>query len=220
MTGRRDTVLTTLGMGFAVFVLGHDLVYLTEYGSDFGAAMARTGHGLAWTWTVASAFAIAVAMVAIAAWRLLQLRRIAAAQAPDAGHPRLVAWRGLVPVAIRLWFAIGLIAVAFFVLSENWEHLAVGMPLPGFGILLGSTPSAMTLAVFAAIAGVAAAVLTLYRWRHEALLARIRAARAWLRPTSVPRPRAPRSLPGSREPLARRLGGRAPPRRSFGEVPV
>lgn len=200
------------GMGFATFVLAHDVLYLAMYGADFRSAMARTGHGELWAVTMFSAIGISLAILTLAARRLWVLRQLAAsAPAGASSTARGARWSELLRGAARIWVVIGLVALALFVVSENWERHAVGLPLPGLGVLLGFPASPAVLGIFASIAGLVASVATLYRWRHEVLASQARLRARLRRPDPRELRRTFEPVRPAATPLARRIGGRAPP---------
>jgi hypothetical protein len=212
VTGRRDSVLAIGGMGLASFVLAHDILYLAEYGADFRSAMARTGHGEMWAVTVVSAIAISLALVTLASRRLQVLGRIASGAPADLAHPsRTARWAPVLRSAARTWLIVALVALVFFVMSENWERYSVGMPLPGLSVLLGTPPSLAVMGIFASVAALVASVATLYRRRYEVLAWRARMRRSLRRPGPLAVPRADEDVRPHPTPLACRIGGRAPP---------
>jgi hypothetical protein len=215
VTERRSRDLLTLAaLSLAALVLGHDLIFLLTYGLDFGVAMQRTGHGAPWLVTVITAATVAGSMTALAARRLLALSRLARDLGRGHAHVRGGSWSDLGNQILRLWAPILVIGLALFVVNENLERVAIGMPLPGMVVLFGSA-HAPTILVFALVALFVAAFGGLYRWRRDVLMARVVAVRAqWAdRGPSVlrPRPWADRRRPSI---ISQRLAGRAPPLRA------
>jgi hypothetical protein len=183
--GRR---LGELAMALVGLVLAHNLVFLAGYGSAYGAALAHTGHDRGWSAAVLAVLAMGAGLLAASAWRLRQLgvlaRHVGSPQSWDEPQPARLAraWLGL---ALRLGLAIS----ALFLLQENLEHLRIGERLPGLSVFgSGSYPNA--LVIIATVALVVASVGTLFSWRRDVLMARIRAAqRSWRRevaPLPVP----------------------------------
>ena len=212
MTARRRDLLSLATLAFAALILGHHLVFLTAYGPEYWTMLERTGHGPVWAVTVATAAILVGGLVVLAIRRLGSLRRLARAveeeraTVSDAGLPHLAA------IVLRLWCLLVIASLALFVLNENLERMAVGVPAPGLAILVGGLGHTSPILVFAAVAGAVALVAGLYRWRRDVLLARVRAARpTWGRSSDAPLPRPvlsdrrPRSFVGSR------IAGRSPP---------
>ena len=177
-----------------VFVLAHDLIFLVTYGTDSGAALEATGHRSGWTATVALVVALALVLVITGAVRLAQLSQLARQVGRGGMRVQPVGDETLVADLARRWVWILLGSLVLFVISENIEHLAVGMPPPGLAVL-GSAAYDATLPIFAAVAFAAALIDALYRWRHGVLLARIVAACG--RWASLPRRWRVRRSPGS-----------------------
>jgi endonuclease/exonuclease/phosphatase (EEP) superfamily protein YafD len=201
-----------LALSFIAFVLGHQLIYLATFGADAGVELARTGHDMQWTLTVAMVVLLALGLATWAARELLRLARQAGAtnqlaiDLPDAGIVHLV--RDL----LQLWLTSFAIALVFFVLFENGERLAAGLPAPGLAVL-GSSSFTDPVLIFELVALATSLVAALYRWRRAVLVARIAAARRrWPRHASSAIPTAPDD--NVRHALATRAcpPGRAPPR--------
>jgi hypothetical protein len=125
--------------------------------------------------------------------------------ATEHGVPHLL-WQTL-----RLWATILPIALLLLLANENLERAAIGLPLPGIGVIAAAGP------IFAAVALALAILAALYGWRRDLLMSRLAAARlGWRRPTTLRHPRLPwvDRRPGSI--VGRRLAGRAPPSIAFG----
>ncbi len=189
--GRRDTILSSMGMAFAAFVLAHDLAFLVAYGTSMGAALARTGHGISWLVCLATAVGIAVLLILLAARRLLTLRALATRLKRGEVEVRSGRWQDLVRHAVMLWLVIFAVALACFVVSENLEHAAAGLPLPGLGVLMGSPGYSPAIPMlFAGVALLVGAIGALYRWRRDLLEERLHQVLAGgARPLHVALPR-------------------------------
>ncbi|MGH2406529.1 MAG: hypothetical protein ACRDF7_00430 [Candidatus Limnocylindrales bacterium] len=201
-----------IALALVAFVLAHDLIFLIAYGTSFASALARSGHDSHWTATVIVVAELALALLVAGGARLIRLRRVARslpagrAASPDEG------WRGLPRQLVRGWLAVFALTLAVFLGAENLERVNAGLPAPGLGVLdtIGYPGS---LLILAATSLLVAFVEALYRWRRDALVARIEAARqGWSR--------AARSTPGREWPwverrhgsiAAHRIAGRAPP---------
>jgi len=212
VTQRRSRDLVALAaLSLAALVLGHDLIFLLTYGAGVGVGLQRTGHGLAWLVIIVTAAMVAGTMSALAIRRLIALSRLARDLERGLVQVRGGSRTELGRQILRLWAPILVIALALFVANENLERAAVGMPLPGVAIVLGS-PHVPTVLVFALVALFVAAFAGLYRWRRDVLAARVVAARArWTERGPVVLP--PGRLADRRHPsiVGRRLAGRAPP---------
>jgi hypothetical protein len=212
MTERRRDLLSLATLSLAALILGHHLVFLTTYGPQYWAMLERTGHGPVWAITVVTVAILYAGLVFLALRRISSLNRLAGAVRAGELNVRDKGIRHLARHVLGLWATILVTSLLLFVLNENLERVANGLPIPGFAVLAGGLGHASPLLVFAAVAGAVALVAGLYRWRRDILLARVRDPRsAWdrssqrqLRPPDRPR-RRPRSAVGSR------LAGRAPP---------
>jgi hypothetical protein len=203
-------VRLAVALSLITLVLGHQLVYLATFGAQTGAELALTGHDLRWSLTVLSAALLALGLAGIALRELFRLSHQARSAAGLAIDSRISGIRHLARDLFALWVPTFLMAVFMFVLLENGERLAAGLPAPGLAVL-GATTFHDPLLIFESLSGLVALVAALYRWRRDVLVARIRAlARRW------PRSRAAFALapdetivPPSRSSL--RPPGRAPP---------
>jgi hypothetical protein len=203
-----------LGLLAAVtLVLAHDIAFLLTFGSSWQAVLARTGHGNAWNETVVVVAGLAVALAFAGLARLAWLARMARrldggrSTAPRVGRGPLV--QGL----RRAWLAIFPISLALFIVVENVERVSAGLPAPGLDVM-GSLGIAGIALLFGIVAGVAALVDALYRWRRAVLIARIAAARR--RPARAAAVGARPNMPWVERRHAaiagHRIAGRAPPR--------
>jgi len=213
VTERRRDLLSLATLSLAALILGHHLVFLTAYGPQYWTMLERTGHGPVWAITVATVAILSAGLIFVAIRRMASLRRLARAVEDRRMTVRDGSLRDLAGHVLRLWAVVVVISLALFVLNENLERAAIGLPAPGFALLAGGMGRASPIFVFMAVAAAVALVAGLYRWRRDILLARVRAERqVWdrspggrpARPSALPR-RRPRSVVGSR------LAGRAPP---------
>jgi uncharacterized membrane protein len=203
-------------MTAVALVVAHNLVFLLAFGSGFNEALARTGHDGTWGTAVTIVLAAALGLLGLGAWRLYRLGIIARSLATSEGSigPEVteVARR-----LVGLWLRLAGITAVVFVVQENLEHRDAGLALPGLSVL-GSAEYPHAAIVIAAIAFAVAAVVSLFRWRRDILVARITTARAgkWAagpavlarRPVWVERRHA--SI------VVHQFSGRAPP--AFGTV--
>jgi hypothetical protein len=198
------------------FVLTHDAVFLLTDGGSFGLALARTGHGDQWTGTVIVVAGLAISLAVAGAVRLVRLSHLAAEL--NAGDIAVLEGRpsDLLSHLLKAWLLILPVALVLFVIVENLEHLSVGLPAPGLGVL-GSAQYHSVLGLFAVVSLLAALVDALYRWRRDVLVARIEAARTRVRHGSAVLVR--RHLPWLDRRHAsitsNRISGRAPPLRAI-----
>jgi hypothetical protein len=211
-SSRSRDLARTSALALVVFVLAHNLIFLATYGGDAAHALEATGHGSQWTATVALVIALALVLAVAGAVRLGQLSRLARRVDQGGLTVERADDRSFAVDLVRRWCWILLAALACFVISENIEHISVGLSAPGLAVL-GSAAYDATLPIFAAVAFVAALIDALYRWRHDVLLARIVAAGArWARAAgSVVRPPLPWTDPRHAAIAGHRIAGRAPP---------
>jgi hypothetical protein len=207
--------LRTGALALVAFSLAHNLTFLTTYGGSYAAALARTGHGPGWTAAVALVAVLAATLALAGAIRLLQLSHLARELAAGGIRVGSAGLRDLTRQGLRSWLEILSCALMLFVAAENLEHLAVGLPAPGLG-MLGVDSQHPALVIFAAVAFAAALVDALYRWRRDVLRARIEAARSrWPRTAlSAPRPDIPWIERRHQAIAGFGIAGRAPPLRA------
>jgi uncharacterized membrane protein YidH (DUF202 family) len=191
-------------------VLAHQAVFLVRYGSIYGEALAHTGHGQAWSDAVTIVIAGAAVLFGAA---IVGLHRLA--RRLDAGTRPGSARMSLRRIAIRwLRTSIGLTVavVVLLTVQENLEHAATGFGMPGPGILV-DPGYPFAVAIVALVATSIALVVSLFSWRREVLVARLRAQARNVRrvPIAPTRPTAAAPVPSRTSTLARRLGRRAPP---------
>lgn len=213
VTERRRDLLSLATLSLAALILGHHLVFLTAYGPQYWTMLERTGHGPVWAITVATVAILSAGLAFLALRRLASLGRLARAVEDGGTTVRDGSMRHLAALVLRVWCVILVASLALFVLNENMERAAIGLPAPGIAILAGGIGHTSPIFVFMAVAAAVALVAGLYRWRRDVLLARVGVDRpTWDRSAHArpPRPspllrRRPRSVVGSR------LAGRAPP---------
>ena len=192
-------------LSLAVFVLGHDLLFLLASGPTFRIALQQSGHGAVWDTTVMTVVGAAAVLAGLAIRRLVALTQLARGlEARVAGAERRPAH--LLGQVVRLWVVIVAIALVLLVINENLERAAIGLPMPGLGVLLPAIP------IFAAVGLAIAIVAALYGWRRDQLISRLaEARRQWSvsAPQTYPRQPWVNRRPGSN--VGRRQAGRAPP---------
>jgi hypothetical protein len=196
-------------MTLATLVLAHNLIFLARYGAAYGEALAHTGHDHGWSSAVLTVLAAAGACLTVA---VLQLRRLTAlARDAGAGTVEPPTVRPFVRRWLRLTACLVVVTALLLILQENLEHLGIGKPLPGLGVLLSPEyPNAIP--IVALVAAAVAFVGALFGWRFATLRARIRGVRT--RQPLPPRARVPDALDVDRRPgtlLGPGLAVRAPP---------
>ena len=173
----------------------------------------RTGHGPVWAITVATVAILTLGLVFLALRRLASLRRLARSIEDGGATVRDGSMWHLAWLVLRVWWVVTVASLGLFVLNENLERAAVGIPAPGIAILAAGIGRTSPIFVFMAVALAVALVAGLYRWRRDVLLGRIRGDRpTWDRSAHARPPRPSPLLP--RRPgsvVASRLAGRAPP---------
>ncbi len=210
-SARANVVRLVVALSLICLILGHQLVYLATYGVRTGAELALTGHDLQWSAAVATVAVLAVGLLAFAVRELLRLSREARPASGVMVDPRIAGAWHLLRDLLALWLPTLLFTLVLFVLVENGERLAAGLPAPGLNVL-GAAGYHDSLLIFEIVAAFVTLVAALYRWRREVLVARIAALRRrWPRhgPTAIARrlddrPRQPAAL-------TLRPPGRAPP---------
>jgi hypothetical protein len=194
-------------------VLAHQLIYLARYGSRFGEALIHSGHGEAWAGTVASAVILALGLAAMAATRLVRLGLLVRGEGgAHAGARDGLERSDLVRGWLRLAPRLALLSLVLLTIQENLEQAAIGLSMPGPGILL-SPEYAGGAWIAIAVAFVVALVAALFEWRRKLLLARLRALRGRHGRTTavILRPAQRLAQPVESE-LGRKSALRAPPR--------
>jgi len=191
-------------------VLAHQAVFLVRYGSIYGEALAHTGHGQAWSDAVAIVIGGGLLLLGAAIVGLVRLSRQLDRNARVVG-PR-AKLRPLAARWLRNSISLTVAVLVLLTVQENLEHAATGFGMPGPGILL-DPDYPFAVAIVTLVATAVAFVASLLSWRHDALVARIRAQAPTARriPIAPTRPTAPAPVPSRTSTLARRLGRRAPP---------
>ena len=225
-TPRSSAILRFRRLQFWAFallglVIGHDAVFIAEYGPSSARALAATGHGY---WYTFAALALLLAGIPIVAGLLglarlrarivlVRRRRPASRAERDRRDPAPAYLDEFLGLAPRLFAVI----VIGFLVQENLEHVAAGHGLHGLAVLVWPHhPLALPVLFGVSILlGLAAAWI---RWRGAVLERRLAAARAGVerlapagaaRAASRWRDVAARVAHGWL--IARRLAGRAPP---------
>lgn len=196
-------------------LLGHDAVFLAQFGlgDDFQRAMSGGGHDGYW-------IAFSLVISALAAGLLLR-EAVRAARLSSRLRPSVASTSSLDGGYRRefrsIWPALFLATSLGFALMENLEHLALGLAPHGLGALIG-TEHPTAVPILALVTAAVAAIGALVRWRIRVLEARVAGQAA-----REQRLRGPRSLAPAREWLAagtlrpiawflvRLDAGRAPP---------
>ena len=209
------TTRRTLGamlLGLVAYFLAHQLVYLRTWGSAYGEALRRTGHGDAWTLTMLTVMAVAAGLTVVALVEVVRLTQRARAAER---HGQLQPDERITNLAnrfVRLVVVVAAIAMTLFGIGENLEHAAAGAALPMLGVL-GGTEYDAPVPTLLVISVLVAAIGAIYGWRRAVLMARLRLVRArFSRPSPLAAPRA--RLGSDRRPethIGRGLAGRAPP---------
>jgi len=203
----RATLLAFLAA--VAFALGHQVTYLVEYGANASQALARSGHELQWTLAVVSIACLSLLLAALAARELLRLSRQARGL-KSSDDPRFTL-SALAREVVLLALGVFVAALVTFVIVENVEYAAAGLPPPGLTLLM-SPEHQQTLLVFELVSLAVAFVAALYRWRRDFLVELIELAlRLCLhrRASLGPRPTA-QTMPAHWI-IRRRPPGRAPP---------
>ena len=213
VTERRRDLLSLATLSLAALILGHHLVFLTAYGPEYWTMLERTGHGPVWAVTVLTVAILSAGLVFLAVRRIASLRRLARAVEDGETTVRDGSLRHLAGHVLRLWCVVVVASLALFVLNENLERAAIGLPIPGLAILAGGIGHTSPIFAFLVVAAAVSLVAGLYRWRRDILLARVLANRQVWDPSADARPARPEALPRRRprSVVGSRLAGRAPP---------
>ena len=147
VTERRRDILGLATLSLGALILGHHLVFLSAYGPQYWAMLERTGHGPVWALTVITVAILSTGLAFLALRRLASLARLARAVEGGKLAVRDGRARDLVSHVVRLWAVIMVISQALFVLNENLERAANGLPMPGLMILaaVADHPSPISL---------------------------------------------------------------------------
>lgn len=212
MPRRFAGIMAAAGLQLVATVLAHQLVYLARYGSRYGEALVHSGHGEAWGAAVTTSVVLGAVLATLAAFRLGRLGLLLRGRNPQRDATRgSLEPRPLLRAFLSIAPRVVVLSVLLLTLQENIEHALIGQGMPGVGILLSPDYAGglwITIAVGLAVAFVAA----LFRWRHQVLLARLRASRPRLGCASQARVRRPAIVDRPIESLlGRRSALRAPP---------
>jgi hypothetical protein len=196
----------------AALFVSHDAIYVARFGVGDGYAEAMSARGHDAYWAPASLLiAIGVGLVAlttIAAYRRIRHDALLVADATVVGPSYLAELSGV-------WLRLFPIVAVLFGVQENLEHLAVDGHLTGLAPLIGAG-SGHTLPVLAVTTFLLATIGAAFRWRMEALEARLATARRrFARVRAATRPGAWDTVAAAiahRWIIDRLDAGRAPPR--------
>jgi hypothetical protein len=183
-------LLRFLGLVPLSVLIGHDAVFITQYGlgSDFATAMRVGGHDGYWIAFSLVILGLASLGLARSIWRAARLSRQARECTSDRGQSgKLAAVAGYLDEVRRIWPRLFVATAAGFTIQENLEHLASGQVPHGLGSLIGAEHP-FSIPVLAVVALAVAAVGGVLRWRVRILEARIALAAArfrWARPLAT-----------------------------------
>jgi hypothetical protein len=212
-------LLRFLGLVPISILLGHDAVFVTQYGvgDELAEAMRAGGHDGYWIAFSLVILGLAALGLARSMWRGARLTRHARRLEVDAGRSGIpTAASGYVAEVTRIWPRLFVATAVGFTVMENLEHLAAGQAPHGMTSLIGAEHP-FSIPVLAVVALAVAAVGGLLRWRIRILETRVALVAArlrWARPIA--------SRPAGRWPslaalrllawfLTRLDAGRAPP---------
>ncbi len=155
-------------------LIGHDAIFGIQYGfgDGFRQAMSLGGHDGYWMALSVVIVTLALAVLARESLRGLRLwlrTRTLRTRSVERGRPT---W---LPEVRRIWPALLALTSVAFAIQENLEHLAMGQPAPGIGVLFGAEHAA-AIPILAAITLLVAAVGSLVRWRVAILEFRVATA--------------------------------------------
>ncbi|MFI5262385.1 MAG: hypothetical protein ACHQZR_07520, partial [Candidatus Limnocylindrales bacterium] len=180
---RRLHVLRFGLLALGGLLIGHQAVYLAQYGDGaaFTQAMTAGGHDGYWGIFTTVALAGLLLLLTRSAWRLLELPRAGAAGTGES--PSATPVRSYRRELLMLWPPLfGTVAVAYGI-QENIEHLVAQGHLPGFAPLVGAE-APLALPILGLVTLAFALVGALVRWRIAVLEARATAVaavrRRWL----------------------------------------
>ena len=213
MARRIAGVATTAVLQLIALVLAHELVFIARYGSLYGEALVHAGHGESWSAAVTWSLVLAGLLAAVAAFRLARLGLLVRqwggeATARTSGN---LAPGSLLRAWLRVAPRMTVLIIVLLSIQENLEHAAAGATVPGPAILL--TPEYAGGLWITIVVGLGVALLAaLFLWRRDALLARLRAARARLPRAAarLARPRERAHVPAGSL-IGRESALRAPP---------
>ena len=163
-------------LSLGALLVGHQAVYVAQYGEGaaLSQAMATGGHEGYWGTFTTVALAGLLVLLTRSAWRLIELRR---SISDEVDVPHLAPERSYRRELFLLWPPLfGAVAIAYGI-QENIEHLIAQGHLPGFAPLVGAE-APFALPILGLVTLAFALVGALVRWRIAVLEARILAARA------------------------------------------
>jgi hypothetical protein len=212
MSRRLTGILFAATLQAAAVVLAHELTFLARYGSSYGEALVHAGHDGTWTAAATTSLGLAAVLAVAGVLRLARLGLLVRrAEARALPRGRLQA-RSLLGSWLRLGGRTAALTVVILTVQENLEHAAAAQGTPGAAILL--TPEyAGGLWIAIGVGLAVALVASLYAWRRQGLLQRLRSARPAIRGRirrSGPRPGMLAPLP-LQSILGRCSALRAPP---------
>jgi hypothetical protein len=195
-----------LAAGFALLV-AHDAVFAAQVGpgQELVRALRGAGHGY---WGLASTIVLVGAAIGAAAW-LARMAVLARRASHGPGRrQRTGTWRRR---AFSHWIRLFIMVALAFTLQENAEHVLSHGHAIGVGALIGPEYP-LALPVLALVTGLAAALTALVREHEAALLERIAAARASIRPLRRIGPIRPEPMRAKASPpMSAHRALRAPP---------
>ncbi len=159
----------TLLLIVAVF-LGHDAVYLAQYGlgSTLVQVMTERGHDAYWPTLISLALLSGTLLVAGALATVVRLRR----RLVGLPERRASTASAYLPEVLRLWRVLLPATILLFALQENVEYLFTHGDVLGIEAIVG--PNApLAIPVLALVTLALAALGGLVRWRIAVLQARI-----------------------------------------------
>jgi hypothetical protein len=184
LASRRSCLLLNVArftlLALGGLLVGHQAVYVAQYGKGAALTQAMTSSGHDGYWTAFTTVALSGLLLLLlrSAWRLVELRHDTtgpALQPPEGQRAR--AYRREL---LRLWPPLfGTVTVAYLI-QENIEHLVAQGHLAGFSPLVG-VQAPLALPILGLVTLAFAIVGALVRWRIAVLEARARAARTRIR---------------------------------------
>ena len=213
MAPRFARLATAAVLQLGALVLAHQLVFLARYGSQYGEALVHSGHGDAWAVAALTSLLLVVGLAGIGLVRLHRLG-VLVRHAASVGNRVPANLRAATFARAFLGLAPRVAVLQLVLLSaqENIERVWIGQAAPGPAVLF-SPQYAGGAWIAIAVSLVVSLVAALFEWRRDALLARLRAARASLPWPSSAAPTRPGVI--VRQPvdslLGRRAAMRAPP---------
>ncbi len=167
-------------LGLGGLLVGHQAVYMAQYGDGAVLAQAMTSGGHDGYWGTFTTVALSGLLLLLlrTAWRLIELRRDTAGVVRDTTDARPA--RAYARELLRLWPPLfGTVAVAYLI-QENIEHLVAQGHLAGFSPIVGAG-APLALPILGLVTLAFALVGALVRWRIAVLEALVRFARGHTR---------------------------------------